>query len=106
MGLATYHDTEREHIRGLPKASFAVGFRATPHVVPHLCTNNVGSRRNVGGIFQIAELDSSYNYLLRVILPVNKYIICLDIYNRQYGRQKGSTGEQIFPTCVNDILIM
>jgi hypothetical protein len=50
-GFATYHDTEREHIRGLAKASFGMGFRATPHAVTNLRTDNVGSRGNIGRVF-------------------------------------------------------
>ena len=60
----------------------------------------------MGSVFKIAELDPPNNYLLRVILPVDEYIIRLDIYNRQYGRERGASLEPIFPTRVNDVLIM
>lgn len=71
MGLTTYNDTEREHIGGFVDAALRVRFRAAPHPVAHLLTDDIASREYICSIFNIGKLDLLNNHSVMVLLVLN-----------------------------------
>jgi hypothetical protein len=77
----TYNNAERENIGWLVDTGLGMRFRATPHQVSNLDTNDVAVGLHRHSVFDIGEFYLLNSYSVISAFPVDKNIVGFDVYS-------------------------